>query len=331
MPRSLVALGSNVGDRRATIARAIELLGERAEISVLAASRPRETPAVGGPPSQPPFLNAAVLLETSLVPEQLHAALHAIERALGRERTERWAARTIDLDLLLYDDAVIDTPSLVVPHPRMAFRRFLLESAAEVAPRMTHPTIGWTIARLLEHLNTALPYLALLGLPGSGKTALARRLVATFGGHLLADPAPSVGEGADDVAGRGYARHLQLLELRARLLDRRAWPMGGQLAVSDFCFDQCLAFADSELADREREAFHRAWSAARAEVVLPKLLVVLDTSRFGQGVAESETSRSLEKELSRLAARPNLFPTLYAGSEPERQFEEAAAAILAMQ
>ena len=130
------------------------------QIAVAAVSCWRETAPVGGPPGQPPFLNGALLAETSLAPHDLLAALQQIENDLGRRRAERWGPRTIDLDLLLYDELVLDTPSLTLPHPRMAWRRFVLEPAAEVAGAMLHPTIGWTIARLLEHLNTARPYVA---------------------------------------------------------------------------------------------------------------------------------------------------------------------------
>ena len=93
--------------------------------------------AVGGPAGQRAFLNAAARLETSLPPAELLARLQRIEWHLGRTGAKtRWAARTLDLDLLLYDDLVLSTPYLTLPHPRMAFRRFVLEAAAEVAPEM---------------------------------------------------------------------------------------------------------------------------------------------------------------------------------------------------
>ena len=97
---------------------------------------------IGGPAGQEPFLNAAALLETSLPPAELLARLQRIELHLGRTRETRWAARTLDLDLLLYDNLVLNTPYLTLPHPRMAFRRFVLEPAAEVAPEMAHPRLA---------------------------------------------------------------------------------------------------------------------------------------------------------------------------------------------
>ncbi len=172
MPRSLVALGANLGDPRRSLARAVELLGAERQIASVRCSRWHETTPIGGEPGQPPFLNAVACLDTTLSASQLHAVLQVIERALGRQRGQRWAARSLDLDLLLYDDQVIDTPALVVPHPRMAFRRFVLEPAAEVAQDMVHPTIGWTVRQLLDHLNTAPNYVALLGPPTSGQCGL---------------------------------------------------------------------------------------------------------------------------------------------------------------
>jgi 2-amino-4-hydroxy-6-hydroxymethyldihydropteridine diphosphokinase len=123
------------------------------------------TKPIGGPPGQGDFLNAAARLETTLSPRELLAALQKIEHKLGRKRTRRWEARPIDLDLLLYGDLCLRETSppapLEIPHPRMAFRRFVLEPAAEVAADMVHPKIGWTIQELRDHLVNAPPYIAI--------------------------------------------------------------------------------------------------------------------------------------------------------------------------
>jgi 7,8-dihydro-6-hydroxymethylpterin-pyrophosphokinase len=92
-------------------------------------------------------------LSTELKPEALLAELQRIETALGRVRTEHWGPRTVDLDLLLYDQATRRTPELTLPHPLMASRRFVLAPAAETAPWMIHPEFGWTVARLLQNLE----------------------------------------------------------------------------------------------------------------------------------------------------------------------------------
>lgn len=341
MPRCLVALGANLGDREHTLHRAIELLTAEPHVSNLKRSAWHETAPVGGPVGQPAFLNGAVAFDSSLASDQLHAVLRQVEDRLGRRRNERWAARSIDLDLLLYGDEVSVTTSLNVPHPRMAFRRFVLEPAAEVAPEMVHPALGWTIARLLDHCRTARPYVALMALAGCGKTALAESLAKTSGGRFIADPAGfSVDLDEPNPTGHARQREIQFLDRRSGVLDTRAWPSGDAPAVSDFYFDQSLAYARVELDADGYEAVHRAWAAAHGRVVSPKLLVVLDESADDPPPAptsreqpDDEPPRDrLRRELLSLAARRDIGPVLYSGGmSPLAQFEEIQAALAAMQ
>ena len=149
-----VGIGANLGEREATVGRAIELLGEAEGVDVVAVSTLRETEP-WGPVPQPPFLNGAVALETGLGPEALLETLLAVEQALGRRRdeaTERWGPRAIDLDLLLYGDRTLDLPGLTVPHPRLHERRFALEPLAELAPDADVPGHG-TVSELLAALD----------------------------------------------------------------------------------------------------------------------------------------------------------------------------------
>ena len=155
MARCLLALGSNLGDRQTILADVCAALAQMPDTLLLTRSHWYATAPIGGAAGQGEFLNGAVLLETSLTPQQLASALQEIEARLGRQRIERWDARTIDIDILLYGEQVIDTPGLIVPHPRMSFRSFVLEPAAEIAGAMLHPTSGWTLARLLSHLRTS--------------------------------------------------------------------------------------------------------------------------------------------------------------------------------
>jgi len=151
-----IALGSNQGDRRDFFDRAVQALQEHADIEVTQVSSFYETAAVGGPPGQPSFLNAAAELKTDLSPRELLDVLLEVERTLGRIRRERHGPRIIDLDLLLYDDQVIQEPSLTVPHPAMHERWFVLKPLAEIGPRVIHPLLDAAIQDLLEQLDQKL-------------------------------------------------------------------------------------------------------------------------------------------------------------------------------
>ncbi len=142
MEHAFVALGANLGSREATLRRAVTALDGREDTAVVAGSALRETDPVGYV-DQPRFVNGVILIETELEPRALLDVLLGIERELGRTRRgPRHGPRTVDLDLLLYGDRVIDEPGLVVPHPRMHERRFVLEPLAEIAPDLEIPGRG---------------------------------------------------------------------------------------------------------------------------------------------------------------------------------------------
>lgn len=149
MPAAFIGIGSNLGDRERAIEDALRLLDAHAGIEVVTVSAIRETEPVGIV-DQPRFLNAAARLETRLSPQQLLERLLGIERELGRVRVERYGPRTIDLDLLLYGDEVVDEPGLRVPHPRLAERRFVLEPLNDLDPGLVVPGLGRVRALLAE-------------------------------------------------------------------------------------------------------------------------------------------------------------------------------------
>ena len=159
--RALIGLGSNLGDRKAHLDRAVGALCRVPGVSAVAVSRYRETPPVGGPGGQGAFLNAAASLVTNLDPEPLLDVLQDVERDAGRVRGERWGERTLDLDLLLFGRLRLDTPRLRLPHPRMALRRFVLAPLAEVAPDAVDPVTGRAVADLLANLDRRPSYVAL--------------------------------------------------------------------------------------------------------------------------------------------------------------------------
>src|SRR5262245_18860694 len=122
MASALVGLGSNLGDRAPTLDRAIQLIGATQQTRLVKHSRWIGTRPIGQSAGAGEFLNGAALLETTLEPQALLVQLQSIENQLGRQRNDRWGPRTLDLDLLLYDDLIVYSPALALPHPRMSFR-----------------------------------------------------------------------------------------------------------------------------------------------------------------------------------------------------------------
>lgn len=345
MAIALIGLGSNLGDRQIALDRAIEMLSVSPEIQLQASSRWIETAPVGGPSSQPPFLNGAALLETSLEPLALLDQLQEVEQQLGRHRDIHWGPRTLDLDLLLYDDQLIRQPRLSVPHPRMAFRRFVLQGAAEIAPDMIHPQIGWTIGRLWDHLQRAAPYVAIAGGIGAGKSHLARELASQTGATIIAEPLDDdlLDAFYADPTGQGLRTERQLLHARQELLAAIKFEHCSELMVSDFWFDQSLAFASVWLDDEEYSKLHIEWEAARKQVVPPKLLVVLDApgeqlyeqvrlrGRRYEACLDIGRLEQLRQAVADLASKAGLGPVLWLPADnPPAALPELLAAVEAM-
>lgn len=145
-----IGIGSNVGDRKANCKKALELLADAGR--VIRVSSLYYTEPVGYK-EQEDFINAVVSIETDLSARELLDACRAIEGRLGRKHTLRWGPRTIDLDILLYGDQMISQPHLVIPHPLMATRRFVLEPLVEIAPEVMHPVLHRTAEQLLRELK----------------------------------------------------------------------------------------------------------------------------------------------------------------------------------
>lgn len=143
-----VGVGSNLNDRQAQIQQALDLLQQDQGMEILRSSSLYETEPVGVQ-HQSLFLNAVVQLSTEYSPQDLLAVLQSIEKRMGSQRTSRWGPRCIDLDLLLYDNKLIDQPDLIVPHPELADRAFVLVPLVEIAPSVVHPQRGKSMAELL--------------------------------------------------------------------------------------------------------------------------------------------------------------------------------------
>ena len=171
MAKSLLALGSNLDDPQKNLRKATGELGRLPQTRVISRSSWFATNPVGGPSGQGAFLNSALLIETSLSPHDLQRAVHQVEAKLGRERKVRWDARIIDIDILLYDQTELHTDDLVLPHPRMSFRRFVLAPAQEIAGGMIHPPSSRTIGQLLRHLQATPASVVVCGGNGESVTS----------------------------------------------------------------------------------------------------------------------------------------------------------------
>ena len=153
LSKCAIGLGSNLGDSKAILTGAIDRLQIHPQISLLAVSSWYLTAPIG--PPQPAYSNGCATVETSLVPLDLLAVLQSIEVEFGRVRREVWGARTLDLDLLLYADRIVNLPTLQIPHPQMSDRAFVLIPLAEIAPEWIEPRSGQSIDKLARKLECA--------------------------------------------------------------------------------------------------------------------------------------------------------------------------------
>ena len=339
----LLGLGSNLGDRKRTLGEAIGRLERHPQVERVAASRWHETLPVGGPPGQTPFLNGAARVETSLTPEALLDLLQRIETELGRRRDERWGPRTLDLDLLLYDRLVLSTPRLAIPHARMAWRRFVLTPAAEIASVMVHPTIGWTVRQLLDHLDASPWYAALAGTVAVGKGPLARQVAQRCDARRIEDPlGTSSAAGGPNRAGPALEMELEFLERRIRALavEQPEWRTADRSTISDFWLGQSPAYA--RLMDPDgRQAFSARWREMVGRAVRPRLIVLMEMpvdvlhARLAAGGScpTLEQLDRIARSIREEALRPGQGPVLRLGMgelATSAAADEVSAAIEAM-
>jgi 2-amino-4-hydroxy-6-hydroxymethyldihydropteridine diphosphokinase len=332
MATALVGLGSNLGDRAAALEQAIQLVKSEPQIRVEAVSRFRHSKPVGGPERQGEFLNAAARLETSLSPEKLLAKLLAIEDQIGRVREERWGPRVIDLDLLLYDRVEMKTPALELPHPRMCYRRFVLEPAAEIAPEMVWPVNGWNVEKLRNNLDSTASYIAFACVREDFEkviNSIIRMTCAVIHETLHVDALLETAETNPDHSPENWFETAIALQCQrnAEALTGLAIPAGKRWTVSDywaaFEFDAAESLLKLNGTPQDNVTFGRL-KEFRSLVQQPRLVVVLDNRDPALA-----TARERVDHLRRQADSPPSLRLLM--DDPRNMRREVLAAMRAME
>jgi len=282
MARCLIGCGSNLGKRREQLDLALDLIRFMPGVELLAVSRYVETRPVGGPAGQGCYLNGACLLETDLEPHDLLGALMAVENTLERRRDERWGERTVDLDILLYEDLVLDTPELTLPHPRMATRRFVLEPSAEIAAELPYPPGACTVRDLLDNISVPCPLVAIVGVPGSGATEVAIAVAdATLARLVRASASLPAGEGgaAYDALPAACERFLATASAWQKPLAIDQWYDDPHGTVTDYWLDAIPVAASAALGSNEQGRFQKDFEAIARAAVPPHVAILLRVSK----------------------------------------------------
>jgi 2-amino-4-hydroxy-6-hydroxymethyldihydropteridine diphosphokinase len=282
-----IGLGSNLGDRKGNIDKAICKLRETANATVSRVSAVIETKPLGDA-SQPAYLNCVAEVKTNLSAVQLHQQMVRIEDVLGRKRGEKWGPRTIDLDLLLFGGEKIDSDALIVPHPQMHLRSFVLGGLRELNPGFLHPVLGETIDTLAGRLNGCdyaptrdkMQLISIAGNIGAGKTTLAKNLAACLCCRVILeryDTNPFLAKvyaGNKDLA---LDSQLYFLTSRVEQLNPEACEVGKPL-VTDYVFQKELIYAKVLLSDVQRELYLKIYERLSPTVATPAVVVYLADS-----------------------------------------------------
>lgn len=287
MTTAYIGLGSNLGDRKDFIHKALKMLSEAKGIEVACVSDLLETAALGGA-NQPEYLNAAAQIKTALSAEDLHKILVNIENSLGRTREEKWSPRTIDLDILFFGEEIINSPDLTVPHPQMHLRSFVLAGLSQLNPDLLHPVIKVSIGELANRLggadfvfNPSQPQLVgIAGIIGAGKTTLAKKLSdileckCIFEAYDENPYLPGVYAGKKELA---LNSQLFFLTSRVEQLNCNALD-NGKIAISDYVFDKEPIYAQLLLNNEQLALYKKIYPQFSAEAAPPVLVIYLTDS-----------------------------------------------------
>ena len=321
---SYLGLGSNIGDRQDFIRKALKTLGDTNGIDVIRVSDMIETAALGDS-SQSAYLNAVVEIKTTLSAEDLLKKLTGIETAIGRIRGEKWAPRTIDLDILLFGPQIINSPDLTVPHSQMHLRSFVLNGLVQLNPELVHPVLKEPVSKLAQRLcggdfalNPELPQLvSIAGVIGVGKTTLTKKLTCLLGAAELFEPYDQNPFLPDVYAGKTeLALDSQLFFLASRFKQLKPDTLEhGVITVTDYIFDKELIYARQLLSPEQFALYEQIYQPFASMVAKPALVIYLHDSAENCLQRIHKRNRPYEQKIE-----PKFLQTL--GTEYEQLFAE---------
>ncbi len=293
-----LSLGSNLGNRFAMLQRAVLFLQKKAG-EVVAVSAVYENPAIGFDGAD--FLNAALLLETRLTPEDLLSLLLELEKDFGRHRgTDGYTSRTLDIDIIFYDDVVLETDNLTIPHPKMQERNFVLKPLADIAPQLYHPVLGRDIRNLLQQckdrsaltkkalslsknrleLFSKVQFMAIEGNIGAGKTTLSKMISTDFNAKLVLErfaDNPFLPKFYEDPGRYAFPLEMSFLADRYQQFsdDTSQFDLFKNFMVSDYDIFKSLIFAKVTLQTDEFELYRKLFNFMYREVKKPEIYLYL--------------------------------------------------------
>ncbi len=284
MTTAYIGLGSNLGDRKNFIHKALKMLAETKNIEVTRVSDLIETAPLGGA-NQPEYLNAVAQIKTVLTAENLHRTLLKIEASLGRTRREKWSSRTIDLDLLLFGGEIINSPALTIPHPQMHLRSFVLKGLCRLDADLLHPVIKEPVKELASWLNNTdfvlnpkLPQLvSVAGIIGVGKTTLAKKLSEILSCKCIFEPYDKNPFLPDVYAGKKeLALDSQLFFLTSRVAQLNHQSLkAGEMVFADYVFDKELIYAKHLLNAEQLALYYTIHKQIISDIAVPVLVIYL--------------------------------------------------------
>ena len=302
-----VALGSNLGETGVNLTNALRLLGGHEQIEIVKVSDFYKTKPLAGL-DQPDYLNAAAKIATSLCVIELLNVLKGIEQTLGRVRADRWCSRIIDLDIVFYGSQIIRTDQIIVPHPQMHLRSFVLEPLSQIEPDFVHPEFGLTVKQLQSRLNgqnffldNSRPLLIeTAGVIGVGKTTLSAGLVDELNASFICEDYDSnpylskVYDGHNELA---LDSELYFLKSASDQLSA-ATLRPGHLYIADYIFEKTLIYAEYWLNSSVFAEYMKHYQAQKALRVSPSLVIFIDDSLENCRRRIEKRSRPYENNVS---------------------------------